>query len=135
MVQTEVVRVDAVARHAEEARHAPFHRDRPVADADGMDGAVIVQGLRDDPDRVREVHDQGVRGDLLDRARVLEHRGDRAHRHREAAGPGGLLPEDPVLQRQLFVERPRAFLARSDRGEHEARAAEGGASVVLRRER
>ena len=36
-----------------------------------------------------------------------------------------------MLQRELLVEGPRALLPGSDRGEHDARAAEGGAGVVF----
>jgi hypothetical protein len=88
-----------------------------------------VQRLGDDTDRVREVHEERARRDLLDRSGVPEHRGDRPHRHREAAGAGRLLAEDAVLQRELLVVGPRAILPGADRGEDEPSVREGGARV------
>ena len=80
---------------------------------------VIAQRLHHDPDRVGEVDQQRLGRDLLDQLPVPDHRGDRPQRHREPAGAGRLLAEHAVLQRHLLVDRPRAFLPGTDRGEHE----------------
>ena len=122
MVQPDVVGVHLFPGEAQEGRDAPLHGDRSVADAHGAYGRVLVQRLHHDSDGVREVHQQRLGRHVLDKARVVEHRRDRPQRHREAPGPGGLLADDPVPQRDLLVDGPGALLARADRREDEPRA-------------
>ncbi len=61
VVQTHVLELDPVGRHAEPLGHVALDVDRDVAQADRpMPG--VDQGLADDPDGVREVDDPGVSG-------------------------------------------------------------------------
>lgn len=66
--------------------------------------------------RIGEVEQHRVRrGKLLDQAAIVEDRRNRTHRHGEAAGAGGFLPKQLVIERDALV-MDAAFLAADAQG-------------------
>src|SRR5215217_7321530 len=69
------------------------------------------------------------RRDLLDEARVPNHRRDGPECHGKPTGAGGLLSEHTELQGQLFVDDACTLLPRTDRREDELGIGEGGLRI------
>ncbi len=86
-------------------------------------------GLRHDPDGVREADQERVGSDLLDQPGMGEHRRDRPHRHREPAGAGRLLTEHTEGERDLLVDDASGLLGGPDRRVDEGRPRDRGASI------
>ncbi len=135
MVEPDLVDLDPVWLHAEHAGDRALEADRDVAQADGT-VAGVEQRARDDAHRIREVDDPRARRRTLgDALGQLEHHGNRAHRLREAAGPGRLLADAAAAQRHRLVAQPRLLAADADLEEHEGRSVERAIEVAGPHER
>lgn len=92
-----MVEVDVGGRDAEQRGELPLEADRHVAQPDRLVPG-LQQGAGDDPDRVGEVDDPGVRVGAADPFGDVEDHRDRAQRLGEAARPGRLLADAAALQ-------------------------------------
>ena len=125
MIEPDVLELDPLGRHAEPGGQPALDPDRHVAQAD-RPVAGIEQGLGDDPDRVGEVHDPGVRRtaptDLLGE---VEDDGHGPQRLGEAARAGRLLADAAEAVGQGLIRVAGLLPADPELDEHERRAVDG----------
>ena len=105
--------------NAQGVQRAVDEPDGGVADADDALAEHGTHRLGDDPGRVREVDEPGVRAQALGGVGQLECRSERAERVAVAAHANGLLTEQPMVEAAVFVEDTSAGPAHAHRGEHE----------------
>ena len=92
--------------------------------------AGIGERLADDPDRVREVDDPGIRRAApADDLRQLEDDGDRPQRLGEPARADGLLADQPEPRRQRLVPETRLLATDTELDEDGVRAVDRGVAV------
>ena len=90
----------------------------------------VEQRLRDDADRVGEVHDPGVRRGARPREiRQLEDDGNGAQGLREAARTGGFLPDVAEARRNRLVEQTCSLAADPQLDDDEVGAVQGRIAV------
>jgi hypothetical protein len=105
MVEADMPEPDVAGSHPQCVGEAPLETDRHVAQTDGAVPGV-EQRPRDDADRVGEVDDPRVRGQLGDPAGDVQDNRHRAQRLGEPARAGRLLPHAAACQRQRLVHVP-----------------------------
>ena len=124
MVESDLVDEDPLRLDAQLAREPSLEPDRDVAETDCA-VASVEERARDDPDRVREVHEPRVRRGQL--ARSLgdpEHDRHRPQRLAEPAGPRRLLADAAARKRDRLVRESGLLAADPDLHEHEVGAFE-----------
>ena len=130
VVEADLVDEDPLRLDAEHPGDRALEADGDVAEADRA-VAGVEQRARDDADRVREVDDpRARRGTLRGALGDLEHDRHRAHRLREAAGPGRLLADAAAAQRHRLVVQPRLLPADADLEQDERRSVERAVEVL-----
>ncbi len=124
VVEADVVDEGAARVGAQHAGDAAAEADRRVADADDPVAQVPGHGLGDQPGRVGEVDDPGVRRQPGHPAGDVDGDRDGPQPVRDAARADRLLAEDALGERHPFVVGPALQTADADRGEHEVGAAQ-----------
>ncbi len=112
-----MVQVDVGRGQVQQRRELPLEADGDVAQPDRLVPG-LQQGAGDDPDRVREVDDPGVRAGPPDPLGDVQHHRDRPQRLGEPARAGGLLPDAAALQRPGLVLQPGRLPADAQLEQH-----------------
>ncbi len=116
------------------SRQAALERDGDVAEAEGA-MAGVDECLRDDSDRVREVHDPGTRrGPTADELGEIKDDRHGAQRLGQAAGARRLLPDGAELERQGLVQEASRLAADAELDEDEVRTVHRGLEVAGQRQ-
>ena len=130
MVQPDVVDEHALRLDLQEPRNLALHADRDVAEADRAVPRVEERAGHD-PDRVRKVHDPGVRlREGLHLLRDLEHDRHGAHGLGESTGARRLLADASAGEGDRLVPQPRRLAADAQLEEDERRSVDRAVEVV-----
>ena len=130
MIETDLVDDELPGLHAEVARKRALEADRDVAETDGAVPG-IEQRARDDPDRVREVDDPGVRRrELAHPLRDRQHDGHGPECLGEPAGAGRLLADAAAGERDGLVREARLLAADANLDQDEVGAVERAIEVA-----
>ncbi len=129
VVQPEDLGTQLLARVSGERRDGLHGPVGSVADPDRPGEPGIAERLGHHPGRVGEAVEPRVRAGAVEQLRVAEDGRDVPKAHREPAGAGGLLPEDPVPQGDALVQDPAALPADADRRDDVVGAVEGGSRI------
>jgi hypothetical protein len=133
VVEAHVFEVDVGGGDAEEPGELPLEADRHVAQPDRLVPG-LEKGAGDDPDRVGEVDDPGVRVGAADAFGDVEDHRDRAQRLGEAARAGRLLADAAALQGPGLVLLAGGLAADTELQEHRVGAVHARVQVVRRRD-
>ncbi len=135
VVQPHLVDENALRLDAEQPCAEALEGDGDVAEPDGA-VAGVEQRARDDPDRIREVHDpRAGRRAVGDTLRELEHHRHRPHRLRESTGARRLLADAAAAQGHCLVEQACGLPADANLEEDERGAVDRSVEIARLDER
>ncbi len=129
VVQPEVVHRQPVRGDADGGGDPASEAGRGVADTEHPVAQHLLHRLGDDPGRVGEVDDVGLRGEPGDGVGDLHHDRHGAEGVGDAAGAGRLLPQHVQVQGDVLVTSSAFGPTDADGGEHEPAVGDGGVEV------